>query len=254
MNSTTRLILLAVSVFCTLGIVQSGSAANFSVEPVRVVLDAQHRTERMVIKNDSDLPLTVLIKAYQWTQVEHGKDLYKESEALIIFPRALTLAAGEERFVRVGMATPTGPQEQAFRIYLEEQPVRDEQTPKGAGARIMMRVGIPVFAQSLKQEPTLKTSELSVVKGKLFHTIINNGNSFSTTEQITVNGLDDKGAELFARNLGGGYLLAGSSRIYEFEIPEDQCRRVSHISVTTRSEGNDQLNKLKMASSGCEDR
>jgi fimbrial chaperone protein len=252
MNITTRLILLAVSVLSILGAAHSGSAANFSVEPVRVVLDAQHRTERMVIKNESDLPLTVLIKAYQWTQVEHGKDQYKESDALIIFPRALTLAAGEERFVRVGMAAAPGPQEQAFRIYLEEQPVRDERTPKGAAARIMMRVGIPVFAQPLKLEPTLKTRELSVVKGNVLHTITNDGNTYSTTDQITVNGHDDKGTELFSRDLGSAYLLAGSSRTYEVEIPRDQCSRVSQISVITRSEGKDQHNKLNMASAACE--
>ncbi len=252
MNVKTRLVLLAASAFFTLGIVQSGWAASFSVEPVRVILDVQHKTERMVIKNESDKPLTVLIKAYYWTQTYEGKDRYEETEDLIIFPRAVTMAAGEERFVRLGMSIPPGIQEKAFRIYLQEQPMKDEFSPKGASARVLMRVGIPVFAQPLKPESALMTKELQIIKGKIHHTITNVGNSFITAEQITVNALDSKGAALLAMDLGGTYLLAGSTRIYEVEIPRDQCSRVSQISVTTRSEGKDQHNKLNMTSSGCE--
>jgi fimbrial chaperone protein len=254
MNVTTRLVLFAASTLFTLGTVQSGWAASFSVEPVRVILDAQHRTERMVLKNESDKPLTVLIKAYHWTQAVEGKDKYEETEELIIFPRAVTMAAGEERFVRIGMSIPSGPQEKAFRIYLQEQPIKDEFSPKGASTRVLMNVGIPVFAQPLKPESVLMTKELQISKGNLHHTLTNSGNSFITTEQITVNGLDSKGTELFARDLGGTYLLAGSSRTYEVAIPKDKCSRISQISVTTRSEGKDQQNKLNITSAACEDK
>ena len=82
-------------------------ASSFSVEPVRVILDVQHRTERLVVKNESDRPLTLLVKSYRWTQPHSGTDTYVESEDLIIFPRALTLAAGEERSVRVGLSAPS---------------------------------------------------------------------------------------------------------------------------------------------------
>lgn len=254
MNTYKRLILLAVAVFFTFGPVQTGWASNFSVEPVRVILDVQHRTERMTVKNESDRPLTVLIKAYRWTQAEAGKDHYVETEDLIIFPRALTLAAGEERFVRVGLATPPGPKEQAFRIYMEEQPVHDEQAPKVATARILMRLGIPVFAQPLNPKAILTVHELKISKGLLQHTLTNDGNAFVTAEQIIINGTDEKGTELFASNLGGVYLLAGSTRTFEVAIPKHQCGNVARITVTTRSEGKDQLNKLNMASGSCEDK
>ncbi len=253
MNTQTRLITLTATALFIFGSVLSGWAANFSVEPVRVILDLKHQTERMVIKNESDRPLTVLVKAYRWTQTDDGKDQFKETEDMVIFPRALTLAGGEERFVRIGIATPAGPREQAYRIYLEEQPVKDEKTPKGASARIMMRVGIPVFAQPLQPAPALKTKDLKIAKGSLQHTLTNEGNSFITTEEITIHALDAKGAELFTRNLGGTYLLAGSTRSFEVAIPKDQCGRVTQISVTTRSEGTDQQSRLNMASGVCED-
>jgi fimbrial chaperone protein len=206
----------------------------------------------MVVKNVSDIPLTLLVKAYHWTQADDGKDQYVETEDLIIFPRALTLAAGEERSVRVGMPAPSGQLEQAFRIYLQEQPIIDELSPPGSSARVLMRVGIPVFAQPLKPESALMVKELQITKGSLSHTLNNRGNSYVTAEQITVNALDNKGGEVFARNLGGTYLLAGSTRTYEVAIPKDQCKRISQISVTTRSEGKDQLNKMNMTAAACE--
>jgi fimbrial chaperone protein len=206
----------------------------------------------MTVKNESDRALTVLVKAYRWTQADQGKDQYTETEDLIIFPRALTLAAGEERFIRVGMNAPSAVQEQAFRIYLEEQPVKDEQSPKGATARIMMRVGVPVFAQPLKPEPALKSKELIIAKGHLLHTLTNGGNSFITAEQVTVNAFDTKGAEVFSRNLGGIYLLAGSTRTFDVAIPSDQCGRISLYSVTTRSAGKDEQSKLNVTSATCE--
>ena len=196
----------------------------------------------------------MLIKAYRWTQADAGKDHYAETEDLIIFPRALTLAAGEERFVRVGLATPSGPKEQAFRIYMEEQPINEEQAPKAATARILMRLGIPVFAQPLNPEAILTVHELILSKGVLQHTLTNNGNAFVTAEQITINGNDEKGTELFASNLGGAYLLAGSTRTFEVAIPKSQCGKVTSVSVTTRSEGKDKLNKLNMASGSCGDK
>jgi fimbrial chaperone protein len=252
MNMHTSLKFLAVTAFFSFCSIQSSWAANFSVEPIRVTLDTQHRTERMTVKNESDQPLTVLLKSYRWTQTKEGKDSYDETEDLIIFPRALTLAAGEERFVRVGIATQSGKQEQAFRIYLEEQPVNGEQSPKGASTRVLMRVGIPVFARTVKPEPALKVHELIIAKGQLRNTLTNTGNSFITAEQITVNGLDNKGVELFSKNLGGAYLLAGSTRTFEVAIPKDQCNRVSQLSLTVRSEGKDQHNLLNMTSAACE--
>ncbi len=245
---------MSVAALLTFGPVHTGFASSFSVEPVRVILDLQHRTERMTVKNESDRPLTVLIKAYRWTQADAGKDHYAETDDLIIFPRALTMAPGEERFVRVGMAAPSGQMEQAFRIYMEEQPINGEQAPKAATARILMRLGIPVFAQPLKPEMNLKVHELILSKGLLQHTLTNSGNTFVTAEQITINGRDKKGNELFASNLGGAYLLAGSTRTFEIAIPKSQCSRITQINVTTRSKGKDQLSKLDMTSGACENK
>ena len=251
MNTQTRLMLLVAAALFTVGSVQAGWASSFSVEPVRVKLDVQHRTERLVVRNESDRPLTLLIKSYHWTQTNEGKDQYDETEDLVIFPRALTLAAGEERFIRVGMASPTGPVEQAFRIYLQEQPIKDEQGPKGASARILMRVGIPVFAQPINPESALSARELTIAKGRPILTLANGGNSFVMAEQITINGLDNKGANVFIRDLGGFYLLAGSTRTFEVEISKEQCRRVAQISATTRNEGKEQHKILDMPIGAC---
>jgi fimbrial chaperone protein len=252
MNALKQLIYMIITAFISVVSVQAGWAASFSVAPVRVILDAQHRTERLSVKNESERPLTLLIKAYRWTQTNEGMDRYDETADLIIFPRVLSLSAEEERFIRVGIANPSGPVEQAFRIYLEEQPVKDEQVTEGATGRILMRVGIPVFAQPRKLETALKIGELHVAQGRLRFSLSNGGNSFVMAGQITIKGLDDKTAELFVSNLGGFYLLAGSTRPFDVAIPEDQCGRVARISVTTRNEGREQHNELNMPLKACE--
>jgi fimbrial chaperone protein len=251
MNTLSRLMLLGTICIAALS-ARSGWASSFSVEPVRVILDLQHRTERLAVKNESDRPLTLLIKSYRWTQPKAGTDTYLETDDLIIFPRALTLAAGEERFIRVGLSAPSDKVEQAFRIYLQEQPVKDEETPKGASTRVLMRLGIPVFAQPLKPEPALKVDELQVTRGVLHQTVHNDGNSFATTEEIIVNGTNAEGAELFVRNLGGFYLLAGGERTFDVEIPKETCRKLSNISVTTRNGGKNQQKMLSISSRACD--
>jgi fimbrial chaperone protein len=252
MNTRNHLALLAFTVLFTVANIQIGWASSFSVEPVRVKLDALHRTERLTVKNESDQPLTLLIKAYQWTQPNEGIDKYLETEDLVIFPRALTLAAGEERLIRVGVASIAEPVERAFRIYLQEQPITDEIVPKGASARVLMRLGIPVFAQPLTPTPLLKIKDLIIAKGTLRHTVVNEGNSFVMADQITIKGSDDKDSGLFVKELGGFYLLAGSGRTFEVVIPTDQCSRITRISATTRNEGKEQLKVLEMASGACE--
>jgi fimbrial chaperone protein len=252
MNAFSLLLLMIITVLCAIGTIQNSWASSFSVEPVRVILDLQHPTERMVVKNEADRTLTVLIKAYRWTQAADGKDQYRETDDLVIFPRTLTLAAGEERFVRLGVGTAAEAQEKSFRIYIEEQPVKDALVPKGANARILMRLGIPVFAQPLKPVPALTVKDLSAAKGLVRLTLVNEGNSFLTTEQITIKGLDAQDAEIFARDLGGLYLLAGSSHPMEVALPKEQCSRITKLTVTTRNEGKAQQKLLNMTFDVCE--
>lgn len=250
----TRLCLMHVAIMTLLIVVsvQTGWAASFSVAPVRVLLDAQRRTERLAVKNESDLPLTLLIKAYRWTQTPEGMDRYDESVDLIIFPRVVTLAAEEERFIRVGVSSQSGAEEQAFRIYLEEQPIKEEQASKGATGRILMRVGIPVFAQPRSPKSVLKITDLNMAKGLFHFSLANGGNAFVMAEKITIAGLDTKGAEIFVRDLGGFYLLAGTARTFDSAISQELCRRVVRISVTTRSEGTEEHNVLTMPLKACE--
>ncbi|MBC8016945.1 MAG: molecular chaperone [Verrucomicrobia bacterium] len=246
------LIFLVMTLLLTALATSTGWAATFSVAPVRVTLDGQRRTERLAVKNESDHPLTLLIKPYLWTQSTDGSDRYEEKSDLIIFPKALTVLPGEERVIRVGIGALPGNVEKAFRIYLEEQPLKNDQAQQGAVAKILMRVGIPVFAQPRQPEPAPRFTEMAVAKGTLRLTLTNNGNSFTMAEQVVVRGLDDKGAELFAKALGGFYLLAGTTRTLEVPISKEQCRLASRITATTRSNGKELFMALDKLAWTCE--
>lgn len=229
-----------------------GRAATFSVAPVRVTLDGQRRTERLTVKNESGRPLTLLIKHYQWTQNKDGSDRYEEKSDLIIFPKALTILPGEERSIRVGIGDIPGLVEKAYRIYLEEQPLKDDQTQQGAVARILMRVGIPVFAQPRQPEPAPRFTEMAIAKGILRLALTNSGNSFAMAEQVVVRGSGDKGVELFAKALGGFYLLAGATRSLEVPVTKEQCSLATRITATTRSNGKELSMALDKLAWTCE--
>lgn len=251
MNILTRLTLMAVAALMSVGFVQTAWSSSFSVAPVRVLLGEQHRTERLAVKNESDRPLTLLLKVYSWSQAKDGLDHYDETSDLIVFPRVLTLNAEEERFIRVGISSP-GPVEKPFRIYLEEQPNSGEQALAGNSGRILMRVGIPIFAQPRKPEPALKIKAPSFANRLLHFTLANEGNSFAVAEQITVSGLDGSGSEVFVRKLGGFYSLAGSQRVFEVEIPKDKCRPVKRVSIIIKNNGKELQNIVNIPSGACE--
>ncbi|MSN26082.1 MAG: fimbria/pilus periplasmic chaperone [Geobacter sp.] len=229
----------------------TGRAANFSVAPVRVVMNGLNRTERLTLKNESDRPLVLLIKPYLWTQGADGADRYEEISDLIIFPKVLTILPGEERAVRIGIGAAPTLVEKAYRIYLEEQPSKDDQTSQGAVARVLMRIGIPVFVQPLKHEPILSFTEMAIARNGLHLTLANSGNSFAMAEQILVRGLDAKGTELFSKVLGGFYLLAGTRRTFDVTLPKEQCAAVTRLTANTRNNGTDIHKALDTISGVC---
>jgi fimbrial chaperone protein len=251
MNTRNSIVVVAAALimWCP---VQVSHASSFSAEPVRVILDAQHRTERMAVKNESVLPVTLLVKAYHWSQDAAGKDLYVETEDLAVFPRVVTLAAGEERLIRVGNTNVPGSVEKAFRVYIEEQPVSGEQAPKGANARILMRLGIPVFDQLHNAEPVVKVTDLAAKKGHLTMSVSNGGNTFSAVEHVIITGVTGKGDTVYDKDLGGFYLLAGSTRNFTVPVPAAHCHKLSKILIATSSEGKERHDVLTLLPGACE--
>ena len=59
-------------------------AATFSINPLRVELDARHRTDIINLKNTAESPLRVQVRTMLWTVADDGQWQLTPSRDLIV--------------------------------------------------------------------------------------------------------------------------------------------------------------------------
>jgi fimbrial chaperone protein len=231
-GTATRLLpafILGLFIFCL-----PLAAANFDIQPIRIELNEKAMLGKLTIKNVSDADFTVQTKAYEWSQNEKGDDVYKETPDIIVFPKIMTMAKGEERFIRLGANTHPGTKEKTYRIYVEEIPSSSAEK-EGSNIRLYMKIGIPLFIKSSAADDKAEIDNVSMDQGKIHIKVRNSGNSHFIVTGINVSGKNAQGAESFSRDISGWYLLSGSEKIYETEIPADSCGGISNFNIELKT-------------------
>src|SRR5687767_8430710 len=89
--TTTIALLLAVA---------PATASSLEVGPIRVQMVGEQRTTTVNIRNSGTGPITVQVRAVDWTQTENG-DAYVRSTTLVASPPLAALAPGESQVVRL---------------------------------------------------------------------------------------------------------------------------------------------------------
>lgn len=207
-------------------------AGTFKVSPIRIDLDKDTKSGFVTVVNDGAERINTQIKLFEWTQDADGKDVYTESNDLIYFPRIMTINAGEERILRVGLKAPAIAKEKTYRVFIEEIP-QPKKAP-GAQVAIAIRFGVPIFVKPVKEEPKGALVGLELSGGVLKVPVRNEGNTHFTITAISVKGANVKGEEVFSRDLTGWYLLGGSSRLYSAQIG-DACKDIAALTVEVQT-------------------
>ncbi len=210
------------------------SAANFDIYPVRVELNAKNRLAKLSIRNVSQTGFPVQVRAYEWTQNEKGEDVYRETQDIIVFPKIMTIAPNEERFIRLGSNVAPGANEKTYRIYIEEMPAASA-AAEGANIRLYMKVGVPVFIAPIKTEDKVDIEQIAVSEGTFRLKVKNTGNTHFIVTGINLRGLDADGLEPFTREIGGWYLLSGTEKVYETQIPPDPCTALTRLAIELKT-------------------
>lgn len=251
-NSIKNIYLSYVTGFVFLSILFCSGvlAANFDIQPIRIVLDEKVKLEKLTIKNVSDTEFPIQIRAYEWSQNEKGEDVYKETKDIIIFPKILTIKKDEEKIIRIGTNIMPGSRERTYRIYLEEMP-SPEREAQGASIRLFMKIGIPVFINPPRVEDKAEIDKISVNNGKVEVTVKNKGNNHFMVTGINVRGENTQGMEPFSRDIGGWYLLSGTSKIYETSIPIDLCSNMTNLNVELKTNKSTIKRSVAMDKSMC---
>jgi fimbrial chaperone protein len=222
---------LAAAAAVLLGRAAPASSAELQVNPVRIELSAEARSEVVTLKNASTEPTSFELQLRAWGESKAGEMILAPTEDVVVFPLVVLLAPGEERNVRVGAAIPFGPVEKTYRLFVQELP-----PPAKEGAtsqvRVLTRVGIPVFLTPRRVAERAELKALSVRDGKASFSLLNGGTVHVRPTAVRVALKDARGNSIGNREAAAWYVLAGGERDYQVDLRGDRCAAVREVTAS----------------------
>jgi len=229
-------------------------AGEFAIVPLRINLDRATRAAEVSIRNVDATPLRMQVEAMTWSQDAHGNDVYSPADGLIYFPRALEIAPGDSRVVRVGIrAAPVG-REDTYRLFVQELPpaVASSSTGSiGASVRVQLRIGVPVFVTPDSIDRRAEIVQLGMSAGKAQLTLANPGNLHFTVDRVEVTALAKDGSRLHSRQFQERYFLAGVVKRLQSDVPTEVCAQVAAIEALVVGESVDLRHKVDVEPGAC---
>jgi fimbrial chaperone protein len=210
----------------------SAFSGEWRVSPARVFLDRDARSSVITIFNEGEEKVNLQCKAMEWTQDQQGKDVYKDTNELVFFPRILMLDKGEQKIIRAGIKAPATAKEKTYRLFIEEIPQPKKNPADSAQLTVAIRFGVPFFVKPLKEEVTGELTVAGMTKGNVSATVKNTGNTHFRIIELLIKGNNGKGEETFVSKLDGWYLLAGADRTYSTPITAGKCDITKQIDIT----------------------
>lgn len=204
-------------------------AGDFAVYPLRVEFAPGDRSAAVGVNNTGDKPIRFQLTLVAWTQDAEGKDVYRESDDLIYFPRLFTVPAGEQGVVRVGPKRASAGVERSYRLFVDELPDESEK-PAASGITFSIRFAIPIFIGAAGARPQLAMEPLVLTKGALQARVRNTGGAHFRIESMELK--SDQG---YTRTTDGWYLLAGASRLHALELPQPACLAARRLELRIKT-------------------
>jgi len=237
-NSHRSWIPLAVVVTAAVSVaVLHLEASSFSVNPVQIYLSPKTPSTLLTLRNDSEQSLRFQLSARSWDQSPTDQMELGPTKDIIFYPPLVTLVPKEERKIRVGVATPFGQTEKAYRIIVEELPHFEAPGAQPSGVAVLTRMSIPIFLSASNVVARAELEALNVENGRFTFQVRNSGNTHFVSDRITVRALDGAGTVLSDRALNGWYVLAGRTRLYQIEMPAVDCARTVAATVDVQIAG-----------------
>ncbi|NOT98289.1 MAG: molecular chaperone [Sideroxydans sp.] len=231
---------------------QWAEAGSFRAAPIKIFFDAKTKTTVLKVTNDGGEKVTVQLEAFEWLQDEAGKEQYNPTKDIIFFPKIADIAAGEEKIIRVGyQGQKVGNIEKTYRLFLQELPVS---SPGEVSVKMAIRMGLPVFVEPEKKLKDRKIIKLELADGSLSVTVKNAGNSHFVVGKINVKGLDESQSEVFSKEKGGWYVLAGASKAFPVDLPKEDCLKASKVKVEAEAEKDVMTSTLAVDKALCADK
>ena len=209
-------------------------AGDWRVSPIRLDLGRDAKSGAVTVANDADELLQLQMKAFEWTQDAEGKDRYEETGEILFFPRLMILEPKEEKILRAGIRVPAAAKEKTFRLFIEEIP--GPRKAEGVNVAVAIRFGVPIFVKPLKEEARGEVGPMTMSAGALLVPVNNTGNVHFIVQSVLLRGRNGAGEEIFSRELGGWYLLAGVSRGYTTTVPLEACGTMAVLEAEVKTD------------------
>jgi fimbrial chaperone protein len=206
-------------------------ASQFTVNPTRVELSSRTASSVVSVRNDGKAPIRIQVKSHAWTQTLDGAVKLDPTDDVVVFPTLVTLAPGEERRLRVAVASKPGDVERTYRIFLEELPPPKNDADGNSGVQVLTRVGIPIFLAPVKAAAQATVSDVGLTHDGLHFQVDNQGNTHFVPQTLRVRGLAANGQTVTDKTTDGWYILARSSRRYTMPFDEKDCARIRSVLI-----------------------
>lgn len=192
-----------------MGMTNAAHASNFEISPVVLELSSARTAGVVKIVNNDNHDVSLQLRAFEWKQSDNKDDL-QPTQNLIISPPVFNLAPGASQVVRVVSKQPSGDNEIAFRMLIDEIPSAAE----GATVNFKFRISMPVFIAA-NGAPKFKL-DYTLHAGKPAKLIVENtGNRRGRLVDLAIT--LPNGKKVAAPAGGNPYTLAGVKRVYQLD-------------------------------------
>jgi fimbrial chaperone protein len=218
---------------------ETKGSAHFSVIPVQIFINGAAPSPNTFLKinNTSDVTKRFQAQVFSWTQTDKEPIQLTPSQEIVLFPLLLTIEAGKSRDLRVGIVAPPKPVEKTYRILIQELPdAQTQEKPKGTGISFLIKMSVPVFVTPEQPQSQPGITNLANNKGKFSFQLSNTGNAHYMAKDMQVTGTDASGKTLFQKSRTGWYVLAGSTPLYDLELPKTDCQKVTTLTVNLKTD------------------
>ena len=241
MGRIRRHVLASWGLAFVIGLVVPVCAAQVSISPVVIEIDAPRRPVAISVTNSGERPIRLQAEVLLWQQTD-GRDRYESSDALLVVPSIVDVPANSTQVVRVVLRSPVpSPVERTYRLVLDD--ITDEK-PEGGGVSISFKFthNLPVMIapsgkvqSTMRWMPCAETAKTSIPAGAVHSNqvcvrLVNTGNRRIRVQTLIVNG---DGWQQALSLSAGENVLAGSERELRVQLKPGQTGAVSGIQVFT---------------------
>lgn len=154
--------------------------AMVNITPLRLDMPSTNESEQMLLRNDSEVPLTVQVRLFGWNQAS-GEDTYIPSQDFLVSPSIITIAPRSTQTLHVvPNSARNSSAERSYRVVIDQ--LQAATTQVAGLAQTRLRVTIPLFSGG--EQAAASSLEYSIRGNRLY--VTNKGGRTARLTPLTV--------------------------------------------------------------------